>query len=496
MTTYTRHILATLLAFSFITPSFAFAASPADFEISGWIPYWKAEKGITSIMPHVDTFTEINPFLYTVKKDGSLHQADKITRPEWQGLQVMSSLADVRFIPTIMWGDGPTIHGILSDPDKRAAHIRSIALEVFRYDYDGIDIDYEAKLAETNPYFSLFLKELYEAIGVNKWIMCTIESRMPFEARYSNPEEKYDLLAYANDFDAINTYCDRVRIMTYDQGRADIELNKENDDPYIPVADTAWVKRVVDFMKDDIDLDKIMIGVATYGYEYDMYPSQTSSTSMRYSRLWSFSQNYAVDVAQKLGIPIARGISGEAELSFPAASSTEPELPRPDATRVLVWSDAAAIQEKIELAQELGIRGISIFKIDGGQDPALWDVLETYPKGVDSGGADKPVDMGLARDKIERTTPTGETVVSLSMPQTDLEYGMRNESVRTLQKFLNNNGLIVAGSGGGSKGNETTFFGPATRSALARYQELHDIKPSVGYYGPKTRAFINGQGGM
>ena len=50
------------------------------------------------------------------------------------------------------------------------AHISSIIKEVFGNGADGIDIDYEGKYARTRPYFSLFLKDLKEAIGYNKWI--------------------------------------------------------------------------------------------------------------------------------------------------------------------------------------------------------------------------------------------------------------------------------------------------------------------------------------
>ncbi len=72
----------------------------------------------------------------------------------------------------------------------------------------------------------------------------------------------------------------------------------------------------------------------------------------------------------------------------------------------------------------------------------------------------------------------------------DLKRGMTGEDVRTLQKYLNTHGFLVATAGSGSIGNETTYFGPATEAALISYQKSKSIVPAVGYYGPLTRASI------
>jgi hypothetical protein len=62
---------------------------------------------------------------------------------------------------------------------------------------------------------------------------------------------------------------------------------------------------------------------------------------------------------------------------------------------------------------------------------------------------------------------------------------------RTLQVFLNSVGFPVASSGAGSPGKEVTRFGPLTRAALARFQNANGITPSVGFFGPITRARVN-----
>ena len=76
----------------------------------------------------------------------------------------------------------------------------------------------------------------------------------------------------------------------------------------------------------------------------------------------------------------------------------------------------------------------------------------------------------------------------------DLEVGSTGEDARALQQFLNANGFAIAESGPGSPGNETTMFGGLTRAALAAFQAANDISPAVGYFGPKTRAFVNSGG--
>lgn len=73
----------------------------------------------------------------------------------------------------------------------------------------------------------------------------------------------------------------------------------------------------------------------------------------------------------------------------------------------------------------------------------------------------------------------------------NLTIGSYGEDVMALQKFLNRAGVFVALSGYGSPNNETFYFGRLTRAALAKWQAMHGIFPSVGYFGIKTRTAIN-----
>ncbi len=75
----------------------------------------------------------------------------------------------------------------------------------------------------------------------------------------------------------------------------------------------------------------------------------------------------------------------------------------------------------------------------------------------------------------------------------DLKFGMTGEDVKVLQIFLNHHGFSIAPSGMGSLGKESTFFGKMTQNAVVDYQKARNIVPAVGYFGPKTRASVEGE---
>ena len=77
-----------------------------------------------------------------------------------------------------------------------------------------------------------------------------------------------------------------------------------------------------------------------------------------------------------------------------------------------------------------------------------------------------------------------------------LVVGSVGDDVKSLQQFLNGQGFTVSPAGPGAPGNETKFFGPATRAAVIKFQLANGIVQSAteagaGHVGPKTRAKIN-----
>ncbi len=71
------------------------------------------------------------------------------------------------------------------------------------------------------------------------------------------------------------------------------------------------------------------------------------------------------------------------------------------------------------------------------------------------------------------------------------QMGDTGGEVMAIQKFLNSNGAVIASTGAGSPGNETSYFGGLTRAAVSKFQAANGISPTAGYWGPMTRAKAN-----
>ena len=98
------------------------------------------------------------------------------------------------------------------------------------------------------------------------------------------------------------------------------------------------------------------------------------------------------------------------------------------------------------------------------------------------------------REFMETTKSTPKKTIKKSIDASftrDLKLGAEGPDVKLLQEYLNNNGFVIAKSGAGSKGKEVEKFGPSTKAALIRFQKSKGITPANGYFGPKTREFIN-----
>lgn len=381
---YKKAIISLVVTYVTLHPASVFAQG-----ISGWVPWWAERDGVESATARLDELDTVHPFVFEVRTDGTLVDKAGLDDALWQDFFKKARRNGVDIIPTITWSDSEAIRATLHNETARKAHVSAIVAMVHALDVDGVNIDYENKFAETKDYFSIFLKELKVELGSDT-LACAVEARTPAASKW---REVPAVLEYANDFAKIGTYCDEVEIMAYDQQRADLKLNDARKGmPYFPVADIAWVEKVIAETVKEIPAEKIMLGVATYG--------RNATVTVAPEWYKDYKSNGAISVrdadvlAKKYSVTAGRNVAGEKSFSyFPEDSifkilntlETPAGTPRgmEAAAKALlfatyakmevpvniVWySDASAIEDKKKVAKKYGLKGIAIFKIDGKED--------------------------------------------------------------------------------------------------------------------------------
>jgi spore germination protein YaaH len=372
------------------------SAAGQSLKYGVWLPFWKAQDGAEDVSVNLDKLSEVSPFSYEIGTNGKIIDDAKINNGSWAGW--FSAVRDlgVKIIPTVAWFNGDAMYNLLSKTTARRAHEDAIAALARSQKFDGIDIDYESKPPKIKPYFSLFIEGLANRLhAAKKTLACTIETRSPPTDIWATPPTP---LPYSDDYAVLNKYCDEVRVMAYDQGTIDLALNAEKGSStlYAPVADPAWVARVLQNTVKMISPKKIMLGVPTYGYEYQVSWANSVTT---YQRVRSFTFQEAMDRSDILGIAPMRDNAGELSYAYQTStylsripailtsyiSSTKPQaltaIPPYGGTNAtntmfVSFSDAQSAQDKIALAKKYGLRGVMFFKADGELDPAIWGNLQ------------------------------------------------------------------------------------------------------------------------
>ncbi len=330
------------------------AATNTKFTRGAWVPYWVDQGHEQAILDKLHFFDEISPFAFEVNPDGSLADTLKLNGPFWKELLDVCRKNHIKIIPTLLWTDAPAMHFIFSNPQRRREHIANILKLADQNGFTGIDIDYEGKDLQDKGLFSSFIQELSALLKSKGYLLyVTLEPRTSDFVHHG--WKGVQAMAWANDYAVMNRYCDKVRIMAYDQfvqtkgGKIWTDRFQES---YVPNADIAWVEEVIAYSLRNIDHAKIVLGIPTYAWDFVM-SGREGDWQIKCFQSLSFAQ--AMELAQAHKIIPWRNAGGELSLSFDEAGLRH----------LITVSDSVGIQMKIALARKYGLNGIVFFKLDG-----------------------------------------------------------------------------------------------------------------------------------
>ena len=350
-----------------------------NFTTGVWVPYWREASGSAEVLNNLNKIDIISPFSFEMRGDGTFTDPMKLDTGAYADMIKIAKENKKIIVPSILWwatGTGrDELHSVLSEKESRLSLINDIKISVKKYNLDGIDIDFENKLAESRVPFNTFLTELSKEMhDMNKVLICTIEARTPLDSKYANlSSEEYKAklkeVDYSNDFKTIGKVCDQVRIMAYDQQDDDKQLNsirQADNTAYKPVADIDWVEKVLTLAMRDIEWKKIIVGVPTYGNKYEI-TRDVSGKINNYKKIGSMNYFYADAEAKEKNLKQIRDSSGELSYTYVDIDKLKEYY--------VVYSDAEAIAQKINIARLYKIGGIAIFKVDGNNDKNIWNKI-------------------------------------------------------------------------------------------------------------------------
>ena len=244
------------------------ADNPPRKILSGWLPYYSMSRNIQTINENSDLIREFSPFWYRL--DAGIKITDMYTpgNPSTPIEQVLNNLRAQKYvlIPTIADNiNNAALSALLANPTDRATLITNIRALIAKYNYDGIDIDFESFICQgcrstwpnTQPNWIKFIQELGAALKSDGKLL-SVTSPLDFA-----PETKragntiYSWGQIANSID-------RLRIMAYDYTLLDANGN------YLPgpIGPIQWTEDAVKWAIANVPASKVFLGIPGYGRQW------------------------------------------------------------------------------------------------------------------------------------------------------------------------------------------------------------------------------------
>lgn len=332
----------------------------SDIKYFAWIPNWAWDSGIESFVKNEELFDSISPVWYELNFDGTLKD---VSNNKIDLFIELIKNKNVSLIPTIANFDHVKFHEILQNPESFNNQIRSILLEVDKYDFDGIDLDYESIELNDKEKFFEFLKILSNKLHERKKsLVVTVVPKWTDEKIYQSLIETRQV----QDWTEISKYADEIRIMTYDYTFIGSKFPG-------PIAPLNWIENVVKYALTKLPAEKITLGIHLYSYEWwiESIPEnefEDVELEIKYNNNDNFTDNskkvrsYTYNTVLK-AITENKGelidYQGEKIFKYSKVNNSTNKLEK----RVLVYIDKEGVKQRENIAKKYGLKGVVYWRL-------------------------------------------------------------------------------------------------------------------------------------
>ncbi|MFL6288676.1 MAG: glycosyl hydrolase family 18 protein, partial [Actinomycetes bacterium] len=344
-----------------VTPATSLSPLSDRRVVTGWISYWDLEEGLASVLDHPSLLAEVSPFWYRITKASQVQPMDGNNRPESDLIDAIDQLhaAGIAAYPSVK-DDGFGGHEmaqLLGDKQSRRDLVNALVDMSVRTGADGVDIDFEEmnyggsgnERTAVKRLYPIFLAQLQSKLhALNKVLSVAVP------ARRSASDNNWETV----DYNAIGKVVDRARVMTYDYS---------TDRPG-PIGPIDWTRKVAEYAHREFRGVPLSIGVPAYGRNWYLKTLRGSCPSAAKTTVAPTTEQ-AFDLANKYGADITWSKdAGEYHFDY---RRPYPEYGKCVVMRRVWFEEARSAEERLLLAERLGVQGISVFTF-GFEDPKLW----------------------------------------------------------------------------------------------------------------------------
>jgi peptidoglycan-N-acetylglucosamine deacetylase len=224
---------------------------------------------------------------------------------------------------------GDVISRILHNPTKRRALINSVVYQCVKNHFVGINIDFEELTENSDEYLIAFMKDL-STVMHNNGLLVT-EDVEPFNDDYNYKE--------------LSKYVDYLVLMAYDE-------YSQSSDPG-PVSSQKWIEAALDHTARDVPNNKIILGLAAFGYDWSDNPN--GNVSLNYQDA------------------LSKAAEGGSRINFDNDTYNLNYAYRDerDYLHQVYFTDAATTFNVMRFGSEYGLAGFGLWRM-GSEDNRLW----------------------------------------------------------------------------------------------------------------------------
>lgn len=311
--------------------------APASKTVLGFATYYYAgdSSSYNSMTANTSSINEIATDTFTTDELGNLSgliPTSQINYANTNGIKPLVMLTN-NFSGTIA-------KTLLESSVNRQNLINNLLNAVKTYGYKGVNVDLEGVYYYDRSYYTTFMSEVYSAFhGQGYLVTISVPAKTS-----DSPTNSW---SGAYDYAQLSSFADEILLMAYDEHYAGGTAG--------PIASIGWVTNVVNYAVTVIPKEKILLGVAAYGYD------------------WSSSGAKAYSINQINNLAVTYG----AIINWDSVSAS-PYFNYTDSTGVYhtVWfENSTSLAYKLDLVNSSNISGIGIWRL-GLENSDYWTCIK------------------------------------------------------------------------------------------------------------------------